>query len=81
MSSVFVLALYRCPPSLYWHCTDARRLCIGTVQMSAVFVLALLVAAASGRDLRLDNQWQSFKSTYGKLYSLGDEAQRWVTNG
>ena len=44
--------------------------------MSAVFLLSLLVAAAAGRDLRLDNQWQSFKSTYGKLYNISEEATR-----
>lgn len=44
--------------------------------MSAVLVLALLVAAASGRVLELDNQWEAYKSTYSKLYSMVEEVQR-----
>merc|ERR550534_1870089 len=39
-------------------------------------VLALLVAAACGRDLRLDGRWQRFKAQHSKVYSQGVEAIR-----
>ncbi|KAK7092520.1 procathepsin L-like [Littorina saxatilis] len=44
--------------------------------MVALFVLALLVAAAAGRDLRMDGRWQSYMSTHGKVYSMGEEVLR-----
>jgi len=44
--------------------------------MTPLIVLALLVAAASGRDLRLDSRWQRYKATHAKVYGQGEEAIR-----
>ncbi|XP_076455659.1 procathepsin L-like [Babylonia areolata] len=44
--------------------------------MRAVIVLAVLVAAASGRMLELDGQWQAYKTVYSKFYSVGQETYR-----
>jgi len=46
------------------------------LKMLSAVVCVLLVAAASGRDLRLDDQWTSFKSLYAKQYSLGEDVHR-----
>jgi len=51
--------------------------------MLSAVVCVLLVAAASGRDLRMDDQWTSFKSLYAKQYSLGEDVHRrgvWESN-
>jgi len=44
--------------------------------MAALFVLALLVAAAAGRDLRMDTQWRSYKAAFGKAYLVEEETVR-----
>ena len=46
--------------------------------MKTFVVLALLVAAAYGRNLSLDSQWMAFKTQYAKAYSYFEEIARWV---
>merc|ERR1712033_105547 len=50
---------------------------IPAAKMTGALVLLLLVSAACARDLRLESQWEAFKTTHGKQYtSLNEELTR-----